>query len=126
MNSQREIYEALLTGETLVSAFNNIKVKLVDGALKDISGKGQDDQTFRAPDNWDIYKEPKWYENIPEGGVLCWCCKNVDSAKYLRIIIKKDNNTSFWDNNKEPWGFAIPLTKQEIQVFMDNAPEANQ
>jgi len=71
MKNQKEIYIALIEGETLISAFCNIKVKLIDGALKDIKGKGQEDQTFRAPENWKIYKEPRWYENIPDGGVLC-------------------------------------------------------
>jgi len=47
----------------------------------------------------------KWYENIPPvGGVLCWC-KDYYTASYKH------------------WIYAEPLTKAEIQSFMDNAPE---
>lgn len=51
----------------------------------------------------------KWYDNIPDSGVLCWLgtgeVKSLTSETYF--------------------AGAIPLTKQEIQKFHDNAPENN-
>ena len=109
MKNQREIYEALLAGETLISV-NFIKVKLKDDNLDITSIKEThiSNAIFKNPNEWQIYKEPKWYENFPDGGVLCW------HHRELCIV----SNPS-WSGLKE----AKPLTKQEIQIFMDNAPE---
>jgi hypothetical protein len=68
---------------------------------------------FDYPKNWSTYKEPKWYENIPDDGVLCW----FGEAKAVCIVFPVIPNTDFNASNY------TPLTKQEIQVFMDNAPE---
>ena len=121
MKNQREIYEALLAGETLdAKDFINEKVKLNErGRLVNQNGD-LSEQLFAVPANWSIYKEPKWYENIPDGGVLCW----VNGEKIVDSITDYDSDfknrfTSANDN----FHSAKPLTKQEIQVFMDNAPE---
>ena len=107
MNNQREIYEALLAGETLIHE-GGMKAKLINGRF--ISSDYYLSQPyFYTTDNWQIYKEPKWYENIPEGGVLCWY------NKYICVIYIADQLAA-----KHKY---TPLTKQEIQVFMDNAPE---
>jgi hypothetical protein len=65
-------------------------------------------------------KAEKWYENIPEGGVLCFCWDKYESDKCVdRVTAYSDG----WFVGGESWKEATPLTKQEIQVFMDNAPE---
>jgi len=110
MKNQRKIYEALLAGETLIKSYPLIaeKVKLDkrDELIDADTGKLVS-KTFNNYADWEIYKEPKWYDNTPDGGVLCW--------------IKGD---IFLIYNNSPFAnLATPLTKQEIQVFMDNAPE---
>lgn len=131
MNNQREIYEALLAGETLTrddTAF----VKLNDAGLLVDAGTGEHDKwEFYPWEPWQIYKEPAWYENIPEGGVLCWC----GTSKSLRLIESSVNKSLSLDSNvatvfrtkdydeSDWWLLCRPATKQEIQVFMDNAPE---
>ena len=84
-------------------------------------------QAHTAQFNWHSYDyriapEPaKWYENIPDGGVLCWLngriniiiAYNPDPSK--EYVFKMDDGQ--WCIEPKP------LTKQEIQVFMDNAPE---
>lgn len=61
----------------------------------------------------------KWYENIPEGGVLCWVSNNQDitAITHTFMDVKK------YGNCNKTYLEAEPLTKQEIQVFMDNTPE---
>lgn len=128
MNNQKEIYEALLAGETLdngeFSCSLNVQGDLVDDEMDSI------DLDFSDYQNWRIHKEPKWYENIPEGGVLCWICNvevDVFPRNNVEIIKKYKQDTSdgfdFMSINCAYYKRATPLTKQEIQVFMDNVPE---
>lgn len=126
MKNQREIYEALLAGETLINdAHFTIKLK-EDGNLdyaEDRVYGSVFNAVFKYVEDWQIYKEPKWYENIPEGKVLCLqgkvliAIKGYDSAAHKCISVIG----SYYTPEK-----LVPLTKQEIQVFMDNAPEAGQ
>jgi len=124
MKNQADIYTALLAGETLIS-MNNITIKLdEDGDVK--SNNMWVNGGFSVPKNWGIYKEKKWYENIPDGGVLCWAdvCVVIivgyEADKYpckYQVKDAEDATITRWTAHAEP------LTKQEIQVFIDNAPE---
>ena len=67
-------------------------------------------------------REKKWYENIPDGGVLCWV-KDEDGEPFFRINVIFERNGDFYKSKHLAYHYAKPLTKQEIQVFMDNAPE---
>ena len=126
MNNQREIYEALLAGETLISSVSKDRIKLNDeGGLVWVGSGEECHSSFMIIDIWQIYKEPKWYENIPEGGVLCSGNDDEDKDDVLCVIEEyfgSKRNYKFRDGDLG-WKNAIPLTKQEIQVFMDNAPE---
>ncbi len=120
MKNQREIYEALLAGETLTHA-EGIKAKLDNNGYVT-----QIPQSFLFPEQWQIYKEPKWYENIPDGGVLCWVKdgEGKEFNKYPEMVINYcDDSTHFFETPNESWMYADPLTKTQIQMFMENAPD---
>lgn len=125
MNNRREIYEVLLAGETLIDGSNNLAKlngvgELVNRINRTIPGD------FLFPSQWQIYKEPKWYENIPDSGVLCWVKDDEGKVfnKYPETVINYcDDSTHFFETPDESWMYAKPLTKQEIQVFLSNAPE---
>ena len=122
MKNQREIYEALLAGETLISS-NGVKAKFnKEGELVSREPHNYLLEAFDNSGDWQIYKEPKWYENIPDGGVLCWV---TDACMRHPEIIYKYVTGSLgpYKSTETGWSNAEPLTKQEIQVFMDNAPE---
>ena len=53
-------------------------------------------------------KEPEWYENIPEHGVLCWVSDIDESTRNVidRITVKNDG-----------WRYITPLTNEEIEAF---------
>jgi len=119
MKNQREIYEALLAGETLISV-DFATAKLVDGKLFNDVGE-QSVVAFIQPEIWQIFKESKWYENIPDGGVLCYCKDRAhDGTRIINVTAYREDH---YQSMYSTWKFAKPLTKQEIQVFMDNAPE---
>ena len=74
--------------------------------------------------NWacfDYRIKPKpleWYENIPDGGVLCWMdYRDGERAAQPRLVLSE----GFYKNRGST--NYTPLTKQEIQVFMDNSPK---
>jgi len=122
MNNQREIYEALIVGETLILD-NAFKVKLKNNNLFDPDNneriRGYQFDSYR---NWQIYKKPYWYDNIPDGGVLCWVCVD-DNIPVVANIFKKTIGRFPYQGQLEGWEEATPLTKQEIQVFLTNAPD---
>ena len=125
MKNQGEIYQALLDGETLINA-KFTKVILDNGQLRAVHkvGFAEEMPNFLYPQIWQIYKEPKWYKNIPDGGVLCWVTKQGStSIEGYPVIITKMFNAFYECFNRGLYDEAEPLTKEEIQVFMDNAPE---
>jgi len=120
MKNQRVIYEALLAGETLTRKETGYdhKVKLNENGFVIWADAGTAAiKTFDDYGFWQIYKEPKWYENIPDGGVLCWQDYRDGERGLHPVIVRSE--TDMHDNSNYS-----PLTKQEIQVFMDNIPEA--
>ncbi len=125
MKNQREIYEVLLAGETLINAAK-FTVRLKDNGdleyAEDRIYGNVFNAVFKYVEDWQIYKEPKWYENIPDGGVLCWVKNREDRSFYANPHTIRTFSGSHYIGY-ELWLFAKPLTKQEIQVFIDNAPE---
>lgn len=125
MKNQREIYEVLLAGETLINTGNGKKIHFnVNSLITDMRGVSVF-ETFSSPQYWEIHTPAKWYENIPEGGVLCWVWDNREASKSITgiISIQFPNEAGFkFISHDCNWINAIPLTKQEIQAFMDNAP----
>jgi len=129
MKNQREIYEALLVGETLIRKETGYdhKVKFNESGFIIWADAGTAAiETFDDYGFWQIHKEPKWYENIPDGGVLCWgdvCVVIIiryEADKYpckYQVKDAEDETITRWTAH------AVPLTEQEIQMFMDNAPE---
>ena len=113
MENQRECYEALLAGKTIKDV-GTCFIKLNDdGDLILASGKPAC-ISFGYPENWQIYKEPK---------TLCRVGSHTGKER-IRLLLNYDAETK--KGNTESgvmWAEAEPLTKQEIQVFMDNAPE---
>ena len=120
MNNQKEIYEALLAGETLVMSQTKKLFKLNElGEIDCINNATWSVPQFGRPMDWQIYTKPEWYENIPEGGVLCkWAGKMLLITDYI-----PHHENPLKGNCSRSVNEAIPCTKQEIQIFMDNAPE---
>jgi hypothetical protein len=62
----------------------------------------------------------KWYDNIPEQGVLCWCKEHEDDIKYKRLLERIDEYTEGRFLSRTT-GFLYkvvqPLTNEEIEEF---------
>lgn len=74
-----------------------------------------------------VEPEPtKWYENIPEGGVLCLCGDHSrDLTSYDLIYLYSDGDGAYkFRGDASGYKHAEPLAKPEIKIFMDNAPES--
>jgi len=122
MKNQRVIYEALLAGEVLTS--EGVDVFFKNGELRTSEG-GRCTYTFVYPEDWQIYKEPKWYENIPEGSFIpCKVWDNKKDVRYAFVAGITDYKDFFYKTSAGgAWKNAERLTKQEIQIYLDNAPE---
>lgn len=65
-------------------------------------------------------KEPEWWENIPEHGVLCWVSDLYDYPKmYISLVLeyRKDEMKKFWLGERGAFRYATPLTNEEIESF---------
>jgi len=68
------------------------------------------------------FKQPeqKWYDNIPEQGVLCWCKEHENDIKYKRLIERIDEHIDGMFLSRTT-GFLYktvqPLTNEEIEEF---------
>lgn len=69
----------------------------------------------------------EWYDNIHESGVLCWASDCGLGERDLITVIKSYNtgNTgyNYYDYRDDGWVYATPLTKEEIQEYLNVAPE---
>lgn len=120
MKNYEAIIDALKAGETLIHDSGN-KVEM--NKLGDLIPMSYT-PAFNQPKDWQVYKEPKWYENIPDGGVLCHVADN--KLDNFIEVVRAYTNSKFYSlniNENEYWLNATPLTKQEIQAFMENAPD---
>lgn len=120
MNTTEECYQALLDKEWVAQIDSPYRVHLVDGALVNKDGETAYED-FRCPKNWKIYEPPKWYENIPEGGVLA----KTTVGLVVEIVSKSPTLYCLMSKCGAPWEISelTTCTKAEIQVWLDNAPE---
>ena len=64
-----------------------------------------------------IKPEPKWYDNIPEQGVLCFVAQKqheLEQSQLVRIIFEFFDGR-FKQRNGFVWKYARPVTLEEIQ-----------
>ena len=65
--------------------------------------------------------EPKWYDNIPEQGVLCWCGdygnEHFTDRNVHNIVRVTEGGGKFVTLRGTPWKIAVPLTNEEIEEF---------
>ena len=116
MKTTQECWQALIDGEALKNN-SGVTAYLVDGMV--FGG-----WNFKRPELWSIYTTPKWYENIPEVGVLCWCWDINKERVSMRVVINYVPLTPYpFKVRSNEYQNAEPLTKQEIQQLLDNAPE---
>jgi len=121
MKNQREIYVELLAGETLFWGEDRVHLD-ENGFLVNKNGL-LESWVFSEPEKWKIYKEPRWYENIPDGGVLCWVSdSDITLRKYIALI-RNTISDGLYTTEYVSWKYATPLTKKEMQAVMNNAPE---
>jgi hypothetical protein len=63
----------------------------------------------------------KWYENIPEQGVLCWCGdygnEHFTDRNVHNIVSVSESSGQFLTQRGTPWKIAVPLTNEEIEEF---------
>lgn len=119
-----QIYKHLIGGGRIKPVGYNSNFGLIEGNLIDGSGQWVS-LDFQIPSAWSIYEAPKWYENIPAGGALCWV-KIAAMKPYVVLVTGHDKRRGFIFASGGCWSHVTPLTKDEIQSFLDNAPDATE
>lgn len=111
--TRQEVFQALADGKEV--EFKHISPNVTAWCAIDNYYNCLNAVTFPTRE-WRIKPEPhKWYENIPEHGVLCWWNRGIS------LITGKDGNSYIHNKSQyirsethEP----IPLTDEEIIKFL--------
>lgn len=124
--NQKEIYQALSDGETIQQThsdgnlylykFINDKVHCLHSGqtiwrLCDISFH------YTVCDNYSIYKEPVWTDNLP---CLCWVWDNDDtSERYIGLVTNFDpsDNESYYVIDGNWYKYAEPITDDDYNKY---------
>lgn len=106
--NHQEMWEHLLSGgEICLVSKPSVRAKMENGSVNTPYNIG-------APAFWMPYEKPKWYENIPEQGILCrvW---DVPRIEYVHKVVSYivDSPFPYEDERSTCWHFAEPLTYQE-------------
>ena len=117
----KEFSQALNDGETLIDRKSKVRIFLnKNGDVEDKDGFAFTKAlTITDFTGWSIYEKPKWYENIPEYGVLCWVHDSINHKNDVQIIVRYNplNTYKFVTKIEGEYICATPLTREELDSF---------
>lgn len=127
-SSQQELWEYLISGGKVCKANDgNSFYSLINGKVHKTHADGVSTgwtSNFMNFTGYEKYIEPpKWYENIPEQGVLCWVDpKSGTLGRLIRLIGGYDPSYSNCFISKTckgiSWDNATPLTEEEVKQYI--------
>jgi len=128
MDNQREVNQALCGGDTLISELgalvrynaNGSQERSLDGGSFSVCAP----YIFNNPQVWQIYTKPDWREELNGKETLCWVRDNDKHKWNKRFIVRYcENDTWPYKSKDATYKQCKRLTKAEIQLLMDSAPE---
>jgi hypothetical protein len=116
MSTDKEKMQHLIDGGRLI--YQGVK-KHLDSDGKLIAEYGEPIALFLISEN-EIYHEPKWYDNIPGEGVLCWVSDTYQSEyKIVCLINKYIKEREFkFCSMFSSWTYATPITIEEANKYI--------
>ena len=118
IKSRQDAIERLIKGEIFYCGESYWKI------YYDINRINEGKSPFRCKDDplqyalhsyldWKVEEEVKWYEDIPEKGVLCWVgCRADNRVTLIKRFVESDG----YQFKSETGNYynAIPLTREEV------------
>lgn len=107
-DSHQEMWEYLIGGgEICLISDRDAQVGLENGRINTPYNIGEYQY-------WQRYEKPKWYENIPEQGILCRVATGTGtkSVRAIKDYVVNGLHT-YRDDYGNHWAFAEPLTFEE-------------
>jgi hypothetical protein len=120
-----EIWAALLDGKKIACSryegYFLLKAGDIRNSICDLES-GFICDTFSRAHEWSVYEEPKWYDDIPEQGVLCWAgnSESMLNAHGLASIIRRKEGI-WYCSAGDYWQHAVPLTPEEAEKLIYKA-----
>jgi hypothetical protein len=120
-SSQQEIWEYLLAGNQIVKHKSIFALK--DGSLHKKTARGvwvAWSSSLRDVSAYTKYTEPKWYDTIPEQGILCWVTDSSTGAIIEPDLIKQYGSESIgsFKSDVNNWKYATPVTQEEVNKLI--------
>lgn len=117
--TQQEIYAALASGEIITDQTNYFK--FIDSVLSIKSDAKWIATTFNFginPEKYQIYYQPKWYENASKNNPILAYAKLTDQLECTPVFIVGYKDGSFIDVNNIYWQFAQPMDHIDVDNFI--------
>lgn len=121
--SKKEFIEALVSGRKFKTKFDKVIYYNSNVKGNPFFCKDSNVITPNVGASFDDYKDvieiDKWYEDIPENGILCWL--EYDSV----VLVTHYNQVEdrFYANGVYyPFHLIKPLSEEEIKKFIDRVP----
>ena len=100
----RNKYYALTTDRNVTFVYENpvYEIQQLNGLWSDVA-------------TWTPYTPPKeWYEEIPEGGVLCWVDDSCLTKEYPQIVVDYEPDDVYkFKTSHSGWAHATPVKPEE-------------
>ncbi len=122
-HTHREMLQHLLDGGEWTNDAGSIRAKLYDDSLTLKSSGTNHLVSVNWFENWNIYIEPKWHDNIPPEGILCRVWDNEGDEYSFENIIRYNPDVTYpyryinIDESDFGYRYAEPLNEQEIAAY---------
>jgi len=89
----------------------------LDDSVVNMKSKKPIDMKNIHEDGWEGLLEPKWYDDIPETGYICWISEEIGNKFDVTIITKHEDGV-FSNVSNDGWPWAEPVTAEEAKDLM--------
>lgn len=114
LKSKKEAALALINGRVFVHKGYQIKFSEDTGANPFRSDAGYLGNRWDEFKHWQEEKEIPWYEDIPEGGAICWVWDDNKLRKRVDLICKYNKKEHYkFRGWSDKWANAEPVKPEE-------------
>lgn len=120
INQFKDFVQEMLNGNILYNPLIDEFMKLSDNEFhfcyNGHENWSRTDLNEYAGNGWYVIETKKWFDIIPEHGIICWVSDSQSGTPYIQIVLK------YYAENPYPfrtaqvgYRYATPLTNQEIK-----------
>ena len=106
-----EAITSLSSGESDSIKHGTSTFVFIDDSIVNLKTKRPIDMKNIHEQDWEVFVNPKWYDNIPEVGVLCWLSPEFSD---VALICRYDDDV-FYNKGGDKWDEVMPIDQNEAK-----------